>query len=1491
MKRILLFGFILLAGLLVSCTDTGEGISDLTEYRVTFDGNGGGPVVDPVTIIEGGLLEQPHIITRTNYEFTGWYLEDVKWEFDVMPVLSDIQLKAGWKLIDNNTVEFEVTFNVNGGQLLTEEIVLVEENSKVMMPQANRDSYKLIGWFTNDNIKWDFNNNLVISNLTLTAKWELEIIDIDDLIIYEHNFEEKGKESNYLSFDSTNNMGTNYGEYNYEGVTYTSGYKIDSKGEITFTTNEDNLILTIVVGRRFDDPTFVKLNDNTKQIINKHEVLEFELPSAGKYTISRGATKEFGVFYLKIESETPTKLVTFDSKGGTSVENIRTKVGTIINKPNNPTHATLDFVGWYVDEDYTTLWVFSNNLVNDNLTLYAKWELLAVYEVTIDGTIYNVKEGNLIDLTPLFIEGKVFLGWYSLADELFDSNTKIYDDLTLNSKYRDAEQYAITFELDGGTFTNDDEEILLYEYEEIIIEVPTKEGFIFGGYYLDNDFHNQFTYDLNTRLSADLKLYVLWLEVGASENLLYGVYFEAFWVQWQDTINENTNITYQLRNTTQWITLDKELIRQVDNSNVRADIVGLKAGIYNVKITASDQSILYANGLEVMEHDRSGYAHFNYTKGIGGYKDDGTLKDDAIVVYVTDENKDTIAIPGLNHSRLGIGWILNNNQYNSGSSNTNSSTEYQNSLATFNKPLVIRFIGKVTAPAGLTVYDSTDQGGSKGDNGNMARIRDGNDITLEGIGDDAVIYGWGLHLIAASQGRGIGFEVRNLTFDQYPEDAVGLEGQQSGSTLTTPVQRGWVHNSTFLEGFHPNPAESDKKEGDGSLDIKRGEYFTISYNQFINGSKTNLVGSSDTAVQYHITYHHNLWRNARSRVPLARNGNIHMYNNVFETVSEQTLSSDYIQNTRANAYIFSEANFFMGVKSPSRVDSGAIKSFNDIKYSIWNLNEATHVNERTQAVSSGNKFENFDTNSQVFYYDVVNKVSDVMRLTDAVTARAEVYQYAGTFRNFTEVDMNDLKITNIAPTLITESVEMNQETKILKETPLFVFELTSDASFEMVTNHSVPATLVDIFGREMLTGSGMIELAPGIYSLQSSINYGYSKGKSQAKESQVTSYKIILDSGEASQGRIDNATNAIKLLPKTGSVTYTSENLVLIQNAINAYNNLRADETTGFDYGDITVVLNEYINNGKMIVEGLINEIGVVNESSLDLIETARSAYNNAIEDVVAVITNVDVLISAEAEFVQYQVIALNNLINDLPLITPPYELSNMSEIIDSYDLAKSLYEILDEELLNDITNYNKVIEGIDLIEQITIIDEMNDYLSSLVIDEITFSNSDDLVYYYNYYNNLNNNDLEKIISSNNLVVLNEAWNKFQTLLEETRVYVLYYNSEHYNGDNTTVIGNYFTGNVSSTKDGNKDGSLNYNGIVYKKTIEINSSFELNFTITSPTATFRILFTKGSSLKLNGDIYTAPATGEIFEIQLTAGDYTLTRNVSGTEFGHLEVIE
>lgn len=61
-------------------------------------------------------------------------------------------------------------------------------------------------------------------------------------------------------------------------------------------------------------------------------------------------------------------------------------------------------------------------------------------------------------------------------------------------------------------------------------------------------------------------------------------------------------------------------------------------------------------------------------------------------------------------------------------------------------PIDVRFIGKVTSPEGLTEYDSVNNGGTEGDNGHMARMKDASNVTIEGVGYDATIDGWGFTL-------------------------------------------------------------------------------------------------------------------------------------------------------------------------------------------------------------------------------------------------------------------------------------------------------------------------------------------------------------------------------------------------------------------------------------------------------------------------------------------------------------------------------------------------------------------------------------------------------------------------------------------------------------------------------------------------------------------------------------------------------------------------
>ena len=410
------------------------------------------------------------------------------------------------------------------------------------------------------------------------------------------------------------------------------------------------------------------------------------------------------------------------------------------------------------------------------------------------------------------------------------------------------------------------------------------------------------------------------------------------------------------------------LVRDTD-SGVRVDIPGLTAGTYSLTMDTSKGSVTVSN-VVVGEQDRSGYAHFNYTEGVGAYNDNGTLKDNAIVLYVTDSNKNSVTVTSKDGTTVtGIGNILNSvgqdvgtgATSNGGTPNTNQGIIKK--LAEDGTPLVVRIIGNVTAPDGLTEYDSVNYGGSVGDNGYMARIKSGLNITIEGMGTDATINGWGLHFMSESSAPEFGksFEVRNIAFRNVPEDCIGMEGVQESSTLSAPVERCWIHNCEFYKPTIENPAESDKDGGDGACDFKRGQYFTNSYCYYEGYHKTNLVGASDSNMQYNITYHHNYWKDCESRGPLVRQANVHMYNNVFEG------QTSYCMNPRANAYIFSEYNVFNNCKNPMQIKSGAIKSYNDVFTNCKGDQDGTIVTDKSTVVSSECLYASFELDSSLCY--------------------------------------------------------------------------------------------------------------------------------------------------------------------------------------------------------------------------------------------------------------------------------------------------------------------------------------------------------------------------------------------------------------------------------------------------------------------------------------------------------------------------------------------
>ena len=499
-----------------------------------------------------------------------------------------------------------------------------------------------------------------------------------------------------------------------------------------------------------------------------------------------------------------------------------------------------------------------------------------------------------------------------------------------------------------------------------------------------------------------------------------GGWYEAIYAEIAGISNGDvTSVSYSGPVSGQLTGQDLTYLVRAKGSDVRIDIPGLKPGNYTLTVVAG--GVEYTeSGIQVTAYDRSGYAHWNYTQGVGAYNDDGTIKDNAVILYVTEENKNSVTLTAGGLTVTGIGNILNTsgkNAKNGGKANTNGGILEK--LAIEGKPLVVRIVGRVTQPQGVTAWGSYDYGGNPDDNGGMAGMQSCKNITIEGIGTDATVDGWGFSVGAQSgdyaKGYSRNFEFRNITFKNVPEDCIGISGKSSSYPLTDPIEHSWVHNCAFYGPSNLPDAsdDQDKAEGDGAMDYKWGQYHTMSYNYFESYHKTHLIGGDDNNLQYNVTWHHNYWKNCESRGPLGRQANMHLYNNLTEG------QSSYCMSLRANCYIFSEYNTYINSKKISNSGGGGVcKSYNNTFTNCTgaNASDIKIVTDKSQTVTSSNRFANFDTNPSLGYV----ATGDYLLQTDAAAAAQTVRTWAGPMFHSAASD-DDSEGGEVTPPEINES--------------------------------------------------------------------------------------------------------------------------------------------------------------------------------------------------------------------------------------------------------------------------------------------------------------------------------------------------------------------------------------------------------------------------------------------------------------------------------------
>ena len=423
--------------------------------------------------------------------------------------------------------------------------------------------------------------------------------------------------------------------------------------------------------------------------------------------------------------------------------------------------------------------------------------------------------------------------------------------------------------------------------------------------------------------------------------------------------------------------IDAQLVRQY-KSYYRADVLGLKEGTYSVKVVpvnADGKEIAGANtasNLVVKSYNREGFAHFKYA-GVGAYNNDGTLKAGAKVLYITAKTAKTVSTTvntGKSETITGLQSIID--AYSKGKDKT---------------PIAFRIIGKVSLSDLDHISSSAEGLQIKGATMNM---------TFEGVGDDATVYGFGFLLREAES-----VEFRNFAIMRCLDDAMSLDTNNSHV---------WVHNMDLFYGKKGGAA--DQAKGDGTVDIKGdSKYVTVAYNRFWDNGKASMCGMKSETGENWITYHHNWFDHSDSRMARIRTMSVHMYNNYYQH------NDVYGIGATMGSSVFMESNYFDATKRPimsslqgtdakgdgtfSGENGGLIKAYGNvfankpdnfsyIPYSENNTSfDAYEVSDPSEQVPSsvktlvgGTSYNNFDTNSSLMYAYAADKAEDVPSIVE-----------------------------------------------------------------------------------------------------------------------------------------------------------------------------------------------------------------------------------------------------------------------------------------------------------------------------------------------------------------------------------------------------------------------------------------------------------------------------------------------------------------------------
>lgn len=424
---------------------------------IAFNGVGG--------IYPGHTEVYEYYVFRVDQEELHFY--DFKWSYKAkVPFDELVSVTTDDPLISNNTVSIQ--YNVDNEIY---EIQIVDKGSQLTFPDdPEKENHVFVGWFLDPMFYYPYDSsNIVVNGFQLYAKFQLE-----DLTIKFYN------------------------------------------GDNLYSTKN------VMYGQKFNSFPVNPLIDEYDKLVYKIDFNSFD------YNSSTRLFKSNGVTWSGVNSSSSSSLIV--NSGNTFMNDEAfpfDAIKKIIIKSKN-TVAYNDWLGYtlYISNDGVN-WIKKYNQSFESgtttRTINIKENSIQYLKIVItSGTRYKGME--LFDFeiysSPKYENNVdyVFDGWF--YDEELTTPYKETDifisDTNLYSAWKEKE-YSLIFNSNGGSpvtsqFYYEDDEISLPKYN------PSKIGYVFAGWYLDEEFEEEFNLELMP--GDDVVLYAKWEETQAVQYLI-----------------------------------------------------------------------------------------------------------------------------------------------------------------------------------------------------------------------------------------------------------------------------------------------------------------------------------------------------------------------------------------------------------------------------------------------------------------------------------------------------------------------------------------------------------------------------------------------------------------------------------------------------------------------------------------------------------------------------------------------------------------------------------------------------------------------------------------------------------------------------------------------------------------------------------------------------------------------------------------------------------